>query len=52
MLQMHCEITPGGVEEVLRLIATSGDQLDLQALADKFVTGWPVWIGVAHALLG
>jgi hypothetical protein len=36
MLQMHCEITPGGVEEVLRLIATSGDQLDLQALADKY----------------
>jgi hypothetical protein len=36
MLLMHCEITPGGVEEVLRLIATSGDQLDLQALADKY----------------
>ena len=29
--------TPGGVEEVLRLIATSGDQLDLAAaLADKY----------------
>jgi quercetin dioxygenase-like cupin family protein len=28
--------TPGGVEEVLRLIATSGDQLDLVALADKY----------------
>ena len=27
---------PGGVEEVLRLIATSGDQLDLQALSDKY----------------
>jgi hypothetical protein len=27
--------TPGGVEEVLRLIATSGDQLDLVALANK-----------------
>jgi hypothetical protein len=26
---------PGGVEEVLRLIATSGDQLDLLALANK-----------------
>jgi quercetin dioxygenase-like cupin family protein len=28
--------TPGGVEEVLRLIATSGDQLDLEAVADKY----------------
>jgi len=28
--------TPGGVEEVLRLIATIGDQLDLVALADKY----------------
>jgi quercetin dioxygenase-like cupin family protein len=28
--------TPGGVEEVLRLIATSGDQLDPLALADKY----------------
>lgn len=28
--------TPGGVEEVLRLIATSGDQLDLVALANKY----------------
>jgi hypothetical protein len=28
--------TPGGVEEVLRLIATSGDQLNLVALADKY----------------
>jgi mannose-6-phosphate isomerase-like protein (cupin superfamily) len=27
---------PGGMEEVLRLIATSGDQLDLVALADKY----------------
>jgi hypothetical protein len=36
MLQMQCEITPGRVEEVLRLIATSGDQLVLQALADKY----------------
>jgi quercetin dioxygenase-like cupin family protein len=27
---------PGGVEEVLRLIATSGDQLDLLALANKY----------------
>jgi mannose-6-phosphate isomerase-like protein (cupin superfamily) len=27
---------PGGVEEVLRLIATRGDQLDLAALADKY----------------
>jgi quercetin dioxygenase-like cupin family protein len=28
--------TPGGVEECLRLIATSGDQLDLVALAGKY----------------
>jgi hypothetical protein len=28
--------TPGGMEECLRLIATSGDQLDLVALADKY----------------
>jgi quercetin dioxygenase-like cupin family protein len=28
--------TPGGVEECLRLIAASGDQLDLGALADKY----------------
>ena len=27
---------PGGVEEVLQLIATSGDQLDLLALANKY----------------
>jgi len=36
MLQLHCEITPEGVEEVFRLIATSGDQLDLRVLADKY----------------
>ena len=36
MLQMHCGITSGGVEEVLRLTATSGDQLDLQALEGKY----------------
>jgi len=28
--------TPGGVEEALRLIATSGDQVDLQAIANKY----------------
>jgi hypothetical protein len=28
--------TPGGVEEALRLIATSGDQLDLMAIAAKY----------------
>jgi quercetin dioxygenase-like cupin family protein len=27
---------PGGCEEALRLIATAGDQLDLQAIAKKF----------------
>jgi uncharacterized RmlC-like cupin family protein len=34
-LRLVITSTPGGVEEVLRLIATSGDQLDLAALADK-----------------
>jgi hypothetical protein len=28
--------TPGGCEEALRLIATAGDQLDIQAIAEKF----------------
>ena len=28
--------TPGGVEEALRLIATIGDELDLQAISDKY----------------
>ena len=35
-LRMVITSTPGGVEEVLRLIATSDDQLDLAALADKY----------------
>jgi mannose-6-phosphate isomerase-like protein (cupin superfamily) len=35
-LRLVITATPGGVEEVLRLIATSGDQLDLVALADKY----------------
>jgi mannose-6-phosphate isomerase-like protein (cupin superfamily) len=36
-LRLVTTSTPGGVEEVLRLIATSGDQLDLAAaLADKY----------------
>jgi mannose-6-phosphate isomerase-like protein (cupin superfamily) len=35
-LRLVITATPGGVEEVLRLIATSGDQLDLAALADKY----------------
>ena len=35
-LRLVITSTPGGVEEVLRLIATSGDQLDLAALADKY----------------
>jgi len=39
--------TPGGVEEVLRLIATSGDQLDLVALADKYAVRL-----IGHPLLG
>jgi len=35
-LRLVITSTPGGVEEVLRLLATSGDQLDLVALADKY----------------
>ena len=35
-LRLVTTATPGGVEEVLRLIATSGDQVDLVALADKY----------------
>jgi hypothetical protein len=35
-IRLMITATPGGVEEVLRLIATSGDQLELQALADKY----------------
>jgi mannose-6-phosphate isomerase-like protein (cupin superfamily) len=35
-LRLVTTSTPGGVEEVLRLIATSVDQLDLAALADKY----------------
>jgi quercetin dioxygenase-like cupin family protein len=35
-LRLVITATPGGVEEVLRLIATGGDQLGLVALADKY----------------
>jgi quercetin dioxygenase-like cupin family protein len=35
-IRLMITATPGGVEEVLRLIATSGDQLDLPALSDKY----------------
>ena len=35
-LRLVITATPGGVEEVLRLFATSGDQLDPVALADKY----------------
>jgi quercetin dioxygenase-like cupin family protein len=35
-LRLVITSTPGGVEEMLRLIATSGDQLNLIALADKY----------------
>jgi hypothetical protein len=35
-IRLMITATPGGVEEVLRLIATSDDQLDLQALAGKY----------------
>lgn len=41
---------PGGVEEVLRLIATSGDQLDLLALANKYALRLigPPLLGTGH----
>jgi mannose-6-phosphate isomerase-like protein (cupin superfamily) len=35
-LRLVITATPAGVEEVLRLIATSGDQLNIVALADKY----------------
>ena len=35
-IRLMITAVPGGVEEVLRLIATSGDQLDLLALANKY----------------
>jgi quercetin dioxygenase-like cupin family protein len=35
-IRLMITATPGGVEEVLRLIATGGGRLDLQALADKY----------------
>jgi quercetin dioxygenase-like cupin family protein len=35
-LRLVITATPGGVEGVLRLIATSGDKLNLVALADKY----------------
>jgi quercetin dioxygenase-like cupin family protein len=35
-LRLLFTVAPGGVEEVLQLIATSGEQLDLQALANKY----------------
>lgn len=35
-IRLMITATPAGVEEVLRLIATGGDQLDLPALANKY----------------
>jgi quercetin dioxygenase-like cupin family protein len=35
-IRLAITATPGGCEEALRLIATSGNQLDLRAIADKF----------------
>jgi mannose-6-phosphate isomerase-like protein (cupin superfamily) len=35
-LRIMMTATPGGCEEALRLIATAGDQLDLQAIAERF----------------
>jgi mannose-6-phosphate isomerase-like protein (cupin superfamily) len=35
-IRLAITATPGSCEEALRLIATSGDQLDLRAIADRF----------------
>jgi mannose-6-phosphate isomerase-like protein (cupin superfamily) len=35
-IRLAITATPGGCEEALRLIATSRDQLDLRAIAEKF----------------
>jgi mannose-6-phosphate isomerase-like protein (cupin superfamily) len=35
-IRLAITATPGGCEEALRLIATSGDRLDLRAIADRF----------------
>ena len=35
-IRLLITVMPGGIEEVLRSIATSGDQLDLQALSEKY----------------
>ena len=36
VIRLIITATPGGVEEVLRLIATSADKVDLKALSDKY----------------
>ena len=51
-LRLVITATPGGVEECLRLIATSGDQLDPVALADKYAVrliGPPLLGGSANS---
>ena len=51
-LRLVITAAPGGVEEVLRLIATGGDQLDLVALPDKYAVrliGPPLLTGEALA---
>ncbi len=35
-LRLVITLAPGGIEEILPLIATSGDQLNIMALADKY----------------
>jgi len=51
-LRLVITSTPGGVEEVLRLIATSGDLLDLAALADKYAVRLigPPLLGVKNGI--
>ena len=47
-IRLMITATPGGCEEALRLIATGGDQPNLQAIAEKFavtVVGPPLLQG-------
>ena len=50
-IRLMFTVTPGGVEEVLRLIATSGDQLDLPAVLEKYAVRLigPPLLGAGHA---
>jgi mannose-6-phosphate isomerase-like protein (cupin superfamily) len=53
-IRLAMTATPGGCEEALRLIATSDDQLDLQAIADRFAVRQigPPLLGGSKAVRG